>query len=324
MKSTKSVKTATKGKMAPGLAKYAGPATTKKAATTAKTVAKVAPSKAAVGKKAAPVQKEAAKKVVTKTKKEKKERVRIWSPPGRFSFPWLATPDSGRTYSDDAYKSDLFILKPTWKEYGDALKEAVLQVGRDAFGTKFKFGGQWRTPFKDTDKDDKIVDETQKNCILIRAKSKPARSGRFQGVARQPVVFGPRKDSKGNFPQLTLEEIEAIKGGDWGKLMCDVFAYDQSGGGVTFGLSAVQFWKEGDPFGQGLARLMETVEELEEEEVDEVDEDEVDEAEAEEDESEEDEDESDEDEEAEEDESEEDSDDEEEEVEEDEEEDEDF
>lgn len=188
---------------------------------------------------------------LAKEKTVKKERTLVWTPVGRFSYPFFVTPDSGRQYSDDKYKSDLLIPKPVFKEHGKELQDAVLQVGRDHFGTKFDLkSGKWRIPFKDTDKDDTVV-EAFKNSILIRAKSK-----------RRPQFVGPRKIND-KFPDLTEAEIAAIAGGHWGTLYVSIFAYDQKGGGVTLGLNAVQYWKADEAFGQGRSRMLETISELE-------------------------------------------------------------
>jgi len=183
----------------------------------------------------------------------KKARMTLWTPPGRVSFPFFAAPDQGRQYSDNKYKADLLIKKEAFKTSGKALQAAVLDVGKQAFGPDFKFGGKWKTPFKDTDKDDKVVNDIMKGCIMLRAKSTKA-----------PMFIGPRKDPEtGRFPELTEEEILAIKGGDWCVFNVTVYPYDQSGGGITLGLNAVQFWKSDTGFGQGRSVLLTTANELE-------------------------------------------------------------
>src|SRR5688572_10081860 len=88
-----------------------------------------------------------------------KKAVMLWTPAGRLSYPNLAFPDDRPQYGDGNYSCQLLISKATFKEKGSALKEAVMQVGRDAFGSKFdiKPGSMRpRSPFKDTDKDDKV------------------------------------------------------------------------------------------------------------------------------------------------------------------------
>lgn len=195
----------------------------------------------------------------------KKNTVTLWTPPGRVSYPFFTGPDVGRQYSDNKYKGDLLIPKAIFKEKGKELQDAVLQVGRDKFGTKFKLvGSPYKTPFKDTDKDDNLAEPALRNAIMIRAKA-----------TRQPMFIGPRKDGNGVFPTLSSEKVAAIKGGDWVLFNVGVFAYEQQGGGVTFGLNGVQFWKEGEGFGQGRSQLMKTAEELEEEELEDASNDDV-------------------------------------------------
>lgn len=194
-----------------------------------------------------------------KRKAGKKPQERIWIGPGRFNFPYLSQPDTGREYSDGAFKTDLLITKALFKEKGRAWQDAVLKVGKEYFGDKFSLKGKWRVPFKDTDTDDKIENEAMKGCILVRAKS----GKRGDKPAIKPLIIGPRKNAEGKFVELTEQEIANIKGGDWGMLNVVVYPYDQSGGGVTFGLNAVQYWKADEGFGQGRAKLLESAEEME-------------------------------------------------------------
>jgi len=193
---------------------------------------------------------------------QKKPRITLWTPPGMFSWPYFTEVDSGRQYSDDAYKVDLLIPKPDFLAEGKELQDAVLSVGKDYFGAEFKLkNGKYKTPFKDTDQDVKIQNERQKNAILIRAKSGPNKAKNKPAV--QPEFIGPRRGSQGRFAKLTDEQIAALKGGDWGRLNVTVYPYDQQGGGVTLALNGVQFWKEGEPFGQGRSQLYTTASELE-------------------------------------------------------------
>jgi len=196
--------------------------------------------------------------------KEKKPQVLIWTPLGQFSFPYFAEPDRGRQYSDGQFKTDLFTPKAIFKDKGKALQEAVLQVGRDHFGTDFKLtSAKYRIPLKDTDKDDDVAMEAQKNCIMMRAKA----GKKDDPKNRPPTVLGPRKVN-GVFPVLTKEEVGEIKGGDWGRLHVAVYPYDgnkQIVPGVSFSLRGVQFAKVGEGYGQGNAALYSTIEEIEEE-----------------------------------------------------------
>lgn len=213
--------------------------------------------------------------------KDKAERVTLWIGPGRLSFPYLSAVDTGREFSDGAYKTDLLISKATFKEKGQPWQDAVLKVGRDTFGKNFKLvGGKQRIPFKDMDKDESVENEAMKDSILVRAKSAPRKmpDGSVK-PARKPLIIGPRKVGN-TFPELSAEEIAAIKGGDWGMIQVTVGAYKQKtkeyDGGVTFYLNAVQFWKPGDAFGQGRSKLLETAEELEAEGLEEAEDNDVD------------------------------------------------
>jgi hypothetical protein len=202
----------------------------------------------------------------------KKPKVMVWTPPGMVSFPFFAAPDVGRQYSDNKYKADLLIPKAMFKEKGKPLQEAVLSVGKSYFGEKFKIkDGVWQTPFKDTDKNEKITHEKMKNCILIRAK---AGFNKDKQQAYKPVFMGPRKNAQGQFPELTQEEIMAIKGGDWCLFYVAVYPYDPTkdapAGGVTLGLNAVQFWKADEGFGQGKSVVFGTASELEVDKLDDV------------------------------------------------------
>src|SRR6187399_2948652 len=141
--------------------------------------------------------------------KKKKEPVTMWIGPGRFSFPFFAEVDSGREFSDDAYKTDLFIPKEKFKEKGKLWQDKVLAVGKEAFGDKFKLkDSKYRIPFKDTDTDDKVENEAMKGCIMVRAKSKPRKgAGGKVKPAMQPLFIGPRKDENGRPIKLTDQEI---------------------------------------------------------------------------------------------------------------------
>lgn len=183
---------------------------------------------------------------------KKPKYIQVWAGPGRFSFPYLSAPCTTGQYPDDKYKTDLIITKATFKDKNSELQQTVLEVGRDAFGSSFKLTSKSPlSPFKDTDKDEKITNEAMKGCIVIRAKNK-----------KPPYIIGPAKVN-GAFPELSEKQVSDIKGGDWGKLLVSVFSYEQQGGGVSFGLDTVQFWKQGEAFGQGRSRMLESAEELE-------------------------------------------------------------
>lgn len=222
-------------------------------------------------------------------------RVTLWTPPGMASWPYIAKPDVGNTrYSDNKCKTDHFIKKETFKLKGKALEDAVKTVGKAFFGEDYKITNpKWRSPFKDTDKDETIQYDNQKGCIMIRAKT--SGGGTTGKPAKLPDVIAARKDSSGSFPKLSKDEIAEIKGGDTVALNITVYPYaaskekdtkDEKGrtvpgkvipGGISFGLNMVQFIKAGEGFGQGNARAMETAEEYEDSDSpDEVTADEID------------------------------------------------
>jgi len=191
----------------------------------------------------------------------KKKLIRIWTPPGIFSFPHFAAPDVGREYSNGKYRTDFFMKKETFKKEGQKLQEVVLQVGRDTFGSEYSFkpSCKFKNPFKDSDKNEKVLEQF-KGCIVIKP------NGAMDKNTKKPVqprIIGPRKGVDGRFPLLTVDEIAAIKGGDWGCLYVAVIPYFQQGGGITLGLNAVQFWKTGEAIGGGNSAFLESAEELE-------------------------------------------------------------
>lgn len=178
-------------------------------------------------------------------------KLKVVTPAGRLSFPYLTKPDTGRTYSDNKYKTDLLIPKAVWEKEGQKLIDAVLTVGRDFFGNPKLGLKDFKHPFKDTDKLEKI-DEKQKGYVLIRAKTD-----------NPPSIIGPNKNSSGAFADLSPEEVQKIKGGDWGRLQVTVYPYSQQGGGVTFALNVVQFWKPDEAFGGGKAANIAMMDEME-------------------------------------------------------------
>ena len=175
----------------------------------------------------------------------KKESTKVLTPMGRFSFPYLAKPDEGRKYSSGKYSVDLLIKKEDFKTEGKSLRDMVLKVGRQFFQDDSLELSDFKNPFKDMDKVDDVADY-QKGCILIKAKSD-----------YQPVIFGPDK------AQLSSDEIAAIKGGDYGRLIVTVFGYEQQGGGVTLALSAVQFARAGEALGTGVKQYLSMIDEIE-------------------------------------------------------------
>jgi len=180
-----------------------------------------------------------------KRKDDKKESTKVLTPMGRFSYPNLATPDEGRKYSDGKYKTDLLMTKEDFKVDGKALREMVLKVGRAFYNDESLALTDFWNPFKDMDKVEDIQDH-EKGCVCITAKSD-----------YPPAVFGPDKEP------LDAEEIAAIKGGDYGRLIVSVYPFSHGDGGVTLALVGVQYARAGKAFGQGQKALLNMLDEIE-------------------------------------------------------------
>lgn len=185
-----------------------------------------------------------------KTKvKTKSAKIRVKTPVGRFSYPYFANPDSGRAESDNKYKGDLLIPKSTWKTDPDAVKlrGAVLECGRKFYGDKNLELSDFNNPFKDTDKLEKYSSSEEiKGNILIRAKTE-----------FPPVVVGPDKE------EMNESEVKKIKGGDYGRFVVVVYPYSQKEGGITLGLTVVQYQKPGKALGGGAAASLAMIDEME-------------------------------------------------------------
>lgn len=189
-----------------------------------------------------------AKKAATKPQK-----VLVRTSCGQISFPFFAKPDTGREFSDDRYKLDLLFKKSTWKEEGKELRLAIIREAQRFFeDPDIKSLGQIpKHPIKDGDEKDpeKPASKAYAGCYYIHLKSD-----------YKPTVLKP--DGK---TEMTAEEIESIKGGDYARCVASVYGYSKGpNSGVGMGLQLVQFWKEGEAFGGGSkAASMELLSELE-------------------------------------------------------------
>lgn len=186
------------------------------------------------------------------SKQSKALKMTIWTPPGRISYPYFVKPDEGRQYSDGKFKADLLVPPAEWELKKKDLLNAIMEVGKDKWGSAFNFKTPKTLPIKKMSEDDRITDEWQRTCMLVRAKSQNA-----------PQFIGPVRDEDGKAIMLTEKEIANIKGGDWAKFKITVATYDQQGGGITAFLDVVQFWKSGDAFGQGRSAKLQDVEDFE-------------------------------------------------------------
>lgn len=185
---------------------------------------------------------------IKKAKQEEKTRVLLRTPIGMFSYPYLAKKDEGRPESDGKFKVDLLVPLKDWNSSPEAkaLREGVLAVGRKFFEDDALSLEDFKNPFSLTD-DIPGADERIKGCMRIRAKT-----------TFIPTIYGPDGKEK-----MTVEDIMKIKGGDYGRMVVDVYPYSQQGGGVTLGLQVVQFARPGKPLGQGQAAALALLDEIE-------------------------------------------------------------
>lgn len=178
--------------------------------------------------------------------------IKLVTPLGRFSWPSIAKPNDTGEYANNKYQVELLIPKTTWKELGAGLRTATLTVAQDYWG-KDKIKSLADIPARPFRDGDELAASNEKKAyyagnIVIKPKS-----------TNKPRVVGPRKQD------LTPEEVAAIKGGDFGRLVVSVYPYAQKGGGIALGLECVQFSHAGEPFGNagGSAASLGLLDELE-------------------------------------------------------------
>lgn len=195
-----------------------------------------------------------------KTKVKNTNKIKVVTPPGTLSYPFLGTPDTGRQYSDNKFKSDFFISAEDWKNHPDAkkMRAAVLKVGRKFFNDDSLELDDFKNPFKNFDKAAKTraasgnpfeakVVQRLKGAIFISPKSE-----------FQPMIVGANKDD-----QLTEAEVKKIKGGDQARLVVIAYPYSTGDGGVTLGLNLVQYIKSGEALGSGAAASLNMIDDIE-------------------------------------------------------------
>ena len=61
-----------------------------------------------------------------------KNKKSVLTPKGRINYPYLVSPDTGREYSDDAYKLDFLIEKDLF--IGSELEKAIEEIAVAEFG----------------------------------------------------------------------------------------------------------------------------------------------------------------------------------------------
>lgn len=228
----------------------------------------------ATKKKAAPPPKRSAKPAPKKSKsptearsskgsdkdESKPKGISVNTPIGRFSYPHFSEPDTvsrGDYKADNKYKGGLLVDKKVWKAdpAADALKAAVLKAAQKKWGKDEiqSLKDLDHVPFKDTDSGQRKVSEKTKGCILITAKS-----------LYPPTFIGPKKNEDGEFDELSEKQVEAIKGGDWGRYRVGIATFTLKGErGVNLYLNLVQYQQEGESLGDGASAAVNAMDEME-------------------------------------------------------------
>lgn len=197
-------------------------------------------------------------KRAAKGDKEKEAKPEFVLPEGRFSFPYLAEPDSeakNRKFKpDNKYKVDLLVDKKVWKNSPEAakLKAGMLKLAKETWGDDMQSLEDFEHPLKDTDR---VKDSSEKTrgCILIRAKT-----------GFEPRIVGPTYNEEGKLEDLSEKQIRAIKGGDLGRIVVGLGTYELSGDpGINFYLQVVQFKQQGESLGTGYSKALELLGEME-------------------------------------------------------------
>ena len=96
-----------------------------------------------------------------------KNKKSVLTPKGRINYPYLVSPDTGREYSDDAYKLDFLIEKDLF--IGSELEKAIEEIAVAEFGAaKAK---KVKRPQKFLWEKEEMPESMQK-YVQIRAKNK--------------------------------------------------------------------------------------------------------------------------------------------------------
>lgn len=181
---------------------------------------------------------------------EKKIKVKVLTPIGRVSYPYLDKADEGREYSDGKYSVNILIPKEEWKEKGKEIMDAALSVARAYHDKPNAKLADFRLPFRDLAKSEKCP-ENKKGFIAIKARTKSA-----------PIVMGPDKKVFGP------DEIKAkVVEGCYARMAITIAGYPQKPEGVTAFLGLVQYVRPGESFGEGGGDLKEMVDVIEDMEV---------------------------------------------------------
>lgn len=173
------------------------------------------------------------------TMKNPKAQVKIATPVGRFLWLSLANPKP----EDAPMQAGKYTCTVAWdkdsteaREAINALKAAVEQVGRDAYGDQtLKLGEFPQSVIKDGD-------STDKDYLQGLEYTSAATSAKFP-----PKVYGPVMKAGA----MSKEDIEKISQGDYGRMVITISAYKTPAlNGVTCYLQLVQFAKKGEFIGK--------------------------------------------------------------------------
>lgn len=162
----------------------------------------------------------------------------IPTPEFRLCFPNFFEPSSYEGSSKETYNCVMVFPKGTDLSALKALAE-------EAFNAKFPKGAKGaRNPFRDGN--EKVDDwgEVFRDATYIRAST-----------TRRPVVANRRK--------AIITDPEEVYSGCYARAVVNCFAYDTAGNkGVSFGLTAVQIVRDGDPLGGGGLAALNLLEDL--------------------------------------------------------------
>lgn len=193
-------------------------------------------------------------KIAKKKVAKKNEYVKLVTPVGRFSYPYLRKKNDSGVYPTHTYQTDILIPKSEFKTpQGKAIVKLVLDTASKTFDEEFDSLDEVpQSPFTDMDEKDNAQD-FEKGCFRIRAKVSRGKDDN----PRAPIVWDAQKR------QMDDDDAEKIKGGDYGRIIVSAWGYTKGDGGVAFNLDGVQFWKEGEAIGGTAANNVELLDEME-------------------------------------------------------------
>jgi len=151
----------------------------------------------------------------------------ITLPVGRASFPHIAEPADYQ--GDGNFRYSMTVLLPAGADL-TPLKAAIKAVIEETWPNPAK-RPRIKSPIHD--QGDHKYDGYEPGAFYIRAKRKP-------DFGPPPVVGA---DTKVNLPP------ESVYPGQYVRVAIEVFGYTKSGGGIGFGLSAIQAFDKGDRLG---------------------------------------------------------------------------